>query len=175
MKDQIAYSGSMVAQSALVLFLVVAIPLWDRYEIPRLKASTEPDKKVRFYRKVVAVEWILAAASCSIAGFRAIFMIRPTPTDLAWISGEKGISFLIGLGVAMTVALVLQIGLALWSEKARQKMGKALQSLSYLLPFSSRERSWWWLVCITAGVCEEVVYRGFLLHYFHAMPFQLSL
>lgn len=31
------------------------------------------------------------------------------------------------------------------------------------------------MVCITAGICEEVVYRGFLMQYFHTLPFHLSL
>jgi hypothetical protein len=32
----------MIVQHVLVFFLIVVMPLWDWYEIPRLKASTAP-------------------------------------------------------------------------------------------------------------------------------------
>lgn len=65
--------------------------------------------------------------------------------------------------------------LALWSEKIRAKAGKAAKKLAFLVPSTLEERRWWWLVCITAGICEEFVYRGFLLHYLRVVPFHLSL
>jgi hypothetical protein len=40
-------SPAILAQHALTLFLIVGLPLWDLYEIPRLKASTDPAKKLR--------------------------------------------------------------------------------------------------------------------------------
>jgi membrane protease YdiL (CAAX protease family) len=33
------------------------------------------------------------------------------------------------------------------------------------LPVSDSERRWWVLVSIAAGVCEEVVFRGFLMQF----------
>jgi len=30
-------------------------------------------------------------------------------------------------------------------------------------------------VCITAGVCEETLFRGFMLHYLHVFPWTLNL
>jgi membrane protease YdiL (CAAX protease family) len=75
----------------------------------------------------------------------------------------------------MLIAIFLPAVLALRSEKIRVKAGKAAKKLAFLLPSTGEERRWWWLVCITAGVCEEFVYRGFLLHYLHVLPFHLSL
>ncbi len=45
---------------------------------------------------------------------------------------------------------------------ARAKYRAALLSLQYLLPVSTHERRWWVAVSISAGVCEEVFFRGFL-------------
>jgi hypothetical protein len=39
----------MLVQHLRVLFLIVGMPLWDWYEIPRLKASPDPREKVRCY------------------------------------------------------------------------------------------------------------------------------
>jgi hypothetical protein len=47
-------SAGIIVQHGLVGFLIVVAPLWDRCEIPRLKSSTDPRKKIRFYAKIVA-------------------------------------------------------------------------------------------------------------------------
>lgn len=165
----------MLAQHVLVLVLVVVFPLWDRYEIPRLKAGTDPGKRVRFYRKIIAAEWICAVVAFLAVGFGAVFTIRPMQGEIGWLSGTRGSSFVAGMATAMTIVLLLPAILAVISEKVRTKAAKAAQPLSYLLPWSAQERLWWWPVCITAGICEEVLYRGFLLHYLHTAPFHLSL
>lgn len=168
--------GSMWAQGALVLVLAVVIPLWDRYEIPRLKASSDPRKRIRFYGKVIAVEWVCTAVAFLTVDWSALFTIHAMPGEVDWLSGSTGSSIVMGLVAAMAVVLVLPVILAIWSPKVREKAAKAAERLSYLLPSNSEERMWWWpAVCITAGFCEEVLFRGFLLHYFHTAPFHLSL
>jgi membrane protease YdiL (CAAX protease family) len=51
----------------------------------------------------------------------------------------------------------------------------ALKSFEYFFPATRTERNWWVLVCITAGFCEETLFRGFLLHYLHVFPWTLNL
>ena len=51
-------------------------PLWDRYEIPRLKASTEPNKKGRFYRKIVVASWTCAIVATLAIGLIPVFTIH---------------------------------------------------------------------------------------------------
>jgi uncharacterized protein len=169
-------SGSMWAQGALVFVLAVLIPLWDRYEIPRLKASSDPRKRIPFYGKVIALEWVCATVAFLTVGWSALFTIHVVPGEVDWLSGSKASSFVMGLVGAMAVVLVLPVILAIWNPKIREKVAKAAERLSYLLPSNSEERMWWWpALCITAGFCEEVLYRGFLLRYFHTAPFHLNL
>ena len=166
----------MLAQGALVFVLTAVIPLRDRYEIPRLKASRDPRKRIHFYWRIIAVEWICAAVAFLTVGWGALFTIHAMPGEIDWLSGSKGGSFVMGLVAAMAAVLVLPVILAIWSPKIREKAARAAQQLSYFLPSNTEERTWWWpAVCITAGFCEEVLYRGFLLRYFHTVPFHLSL
>ena len=166
----------MILQHVLVFFLIVVTLLWDWYEIPRLKASTDPGKKIRFYGKIMVASWICAGVAALTAGIAPVFTIHHLPGEAAWLdTGSRTGMFLAGLIGGMLIAITVPAVLALWSEKIRTKAGKAAKRLAFLLPSSIRERRWWWLVCITAGICEEVVYRGFLLHYFHTLPFHLSL
>ena len=164
----------MIVQHVLVIFLVVGTPLWDWYAIPRLKASTNPRKKVRFYRLIVISSWVCAAIAVATVGFGQVF--RSAGTEVAWLNPRVRMGALaMGLIAGMFLAIFVPAVLALRSEKIRVKAAKAAKKLSFILPSSGEERRWWWLVCITAGICEEIVYRGFLLHYFQVTAFHLSL
>jgi hypothetical protein len=46
-------------------------------------------------------------------------------------------------------------------ERVRQKMS----FLNPLLPHTEAERYLFWFVAITAGICEEILYRGFLFSF----------
>ena len=168
--------GALVVQHVLVFFLIVVAPLWDRYEIPRLKASVEPRKKIRFYRKIMIASWAFAVLAVLTTGWAAVYHPPRTPGDATWMdSGTRSGLFVEGLTVGLLIAIFIPAVLALRSEAIRKKAGKAARKLAFLLPSTGEERRWWRLVCITAGICEEIVYRGFLLRYWHVMPFHLSL
>jgi uncharacterized protein len=166
----------MWLQHLLVIFLIIVTPLWDRFEIPRLKASSDPRKKVRFYRKVVIASWICALVAILTIGIASTFTIHKLPGEIAWLdAGSPGSVVLQGVTAGMLIVILVPAIIALWSEKLRTKSARAARKLAFLLPSTTAERRWWWVVCLTAGICEEVVYRGFLLHYWHTMPFHLTL
>jgi uncharacterized protein len=166
----------MILQHVLVFFLIVMTPLWDWYEIPRLKASSDPRKKIRFYWKIAVASWVCALVATLTIGIKTVLRIHKAPGEAAWLdTGSRAGLFLAGLTAGLLIVILVPAVLALGSGKIRAKAGKAAKKLAFLLPSSTQERRWWWLVCITAGICEEVVYRGFLLHYFHTLPFHLSL
>ncbi len=163
-------------QHLLVIFLAIGIPLWDWYEVPRLKASTAPRKKVKYYWRIVAVLWICAAIAIATIGFKPAFYLHPGPGEISWLEhGSRGSMIALGMATGSFIAIFVTAILALFSPRIREKSGKAAKKMAFILPSSSEERRWWWLLCITAGVCEELVYRGFLLHYLHWNPIHLTL
>ena len=83
--------------------------------------------------------------------------------------------FVLGAIVGMLFVLVLPAVLALLNPKVRDRSARAFQKLAFFLPVTPRERAWWVVVSVTAGLCEEVVFRGFLLHYLHAGPWHFPL
>lgn len=172
----IHWSISMLIQHVLVFCLIVVTPLWDWYEIPRLKASTQPRKKIGFYIKIELASWICAIIALLTAGIAKVSTIHNVPGEIAWLdAGSRGRMILEGMTAGLFIAIFLPALLALRSEAIRVKAGKAAKKLAFLLPSTAEERKWWWAVCTTAGICEEVVYRGFLLNYLHIMPWHLSL
>jgi len=167
---------TFLLEHLLVFFLVVVTPLWDWFEIPRLKASTAPRKKIRFYQKIVAASWACALVAVITIGLRAAGTMDRGAHESAWLApGTRGGVFLEGLIAGLLIVIILPAVLAMRSGKIRVRAGKAARRLAFILPSTGEERRWWWLVCITAGICEELVYRGFLLHYLHVMPFHLDI
>jgi membrane protease YdiL (CAAX protease family) len=70
------------------------------------------------------------------------------------------------LVVAYT-SLALGQGLkAATNQGVRLRIAKGMKSMRFALPVAARERRWWIGVSLAAGVCEEILYRGFVTHYF---------
>jgi hypothetical protein len=129
------------------------MPLWDWYEIPRLKASTVPRKKIRYYGKIVLALWACAVIAVLTTKIAAVFTIHTVPGEIKWLEkGSAGAAALIGITVGMLIVILVPAVLSLWSEKIRAKAGRAAKKLAFLLPSSSEERRWWWLVCLTGDL-----------------------
>jgi hypothetical protein len=122
-----------------LFFLIVVTPLWDRYEIRRLKASKDPQKKVRFYRKVVAASWICAVVAVLAVGLVSVFTIPKVLGEIVCLdAGSRGSMVLEGITTGMLIMLLLPAALALWNDKIRAKAGKAAKKLAFLLPPDER-------------------------------------
>ena len=172
----ISVSGGLILQHVLVLVMIVVTPLYDWYEIPRLKASTNPRKKIGFYRTIVVSEWVCALVAVGTIGMATVFFLRRVQGEIGWLdAGSRWRIFAEGMTAGAFLVILLPAVIALRSEKLREKSVKASKRLRFMLPSTGEERRWWWLLCITAGICEEILYRGFLLHYLHTMPFHLNL
>ena len=150
-------------QHARFVLLVAAVPVWDRVETRRVKRSTDSRAKVQSYRRVVAVLW----------GLTAFALVAVPPDDLLRPPALDGILARLGAVQRMTLPIVaaLLVGLAapvlvaLVSAHGRARLSRPLEALSWYLPDSPAERRWFAAVAVSAGVCEEVLYRGFLLRY----------
>ena len=124
----------MILQHLLVFFLIVVTPLWDRYEIPRLKASTEVRKKIHFYEKIMTASWISALVAGLTIGLAAVTMQR-TPGEIAWLdAGSRGAIFMKGMIGGVFLVIFVPALLALGSAKIRDKAGRAAKRLAFLVP-----------------------------------------
>jgi membrane protease YdiL (CAAX protease family) len=70
------------------------------------------------------------------------------------------------LGLAVMIVLVLrQRRQALHDEQALEQVRGQLARLALLLPTTPRELSWFYALSVTAGLCEELLYRGYMIWY----------
>ena len=162
----------IIARHLIAIFLIVAVPIWDHFETKRLKISTDPRVKIRSYKKTIVWLWGFSALACIVFGWRAVLTIHRDAGEASWLPGS---AFVIGFTGAAVVALFVPIIVMMRSETTRARVAKSLERLNFILPGTAEERRWFVLVAITAGVCEEILYRGFLIQYFRELPVHVGL
>ncbi len=70
-----------------------------------------------------------------------------------------------GLSAALCVMLVMQVRQALHDPETLAGLRKSFASLSFFFPQTPKEWGTFKALSVTAGICEEVIYRGYLIAY----------
>ena len=149
----------------LALALAVLFPLRAAlFGYRRLTAADPADvPRVRLwlYRQGIAIQWALAAAPVGLWMWqgRPWHALGVVPR-ITW--GLLGVA----VGLAIVVAYVLvQRGKALEDEEALARLRRQMRNLERMMPRSDEELRWFNRLAVTAGVCEELLYRGYLTWY----------
>jgi membrane protease YdiL (CAAX protease family) len=157
--------------------LLLAIPLiewkwtWPRY-LKRLKSGA-PGVRARFYRALIAEEWMATACLMGWWALRARpwsgMLLAGTETPLR-IGIPPPLRLWAGLAFVALLAgvLILQKKAILARPETMQRMRPNLAYAEPLLPHTEKERRLFWLVSFTAGACEEIFFRGFLIWFLAA-------
>jgi membrane protease YdiL (CAAX protease family) len=157
--------------------LLLAIPLiewkrtWPRY-LARLKTGA-PGVRRGFYRTLIAEEWIASACLLGWWALRARpwsrLLLAGTATPLS-MGIPPPLRPWAGLALVVLLAgfLILQKKAILARPEAMERIRPKLAYAEPLLPHTAEERRLFWLVSLTAGACEEIFFRGFLIWYLMA-------
>lgn len=145
----------------LFAYTVLVEPLLriNFYRAYKKQINIDTSARVLFYRTQVLWEWswvivlgiIVARASNPLT---TLGLTLPAP--IGWI-----IMAALLLGIGLSIVLIRR------SPGAMASMQKSLESSAVLLPSTPTERKWFAATAITAGICEELLYRGFLIPYLH--------
>ena len=174
-------SVATLMQHLLFLLLLVVAPIWDLYHTRTLKCNPSSEHKISYYKTLCMWLWIASTLAVVAIGFRQVFTISPSPGEISWLLLHTWVRYLVEALVAIfvTISAVLPVGTVIWKKLKKRprkySSADALKSFSYFFPATWTERRWWVFVCITAGVCEETLFRGFMLHYLHVFPWTLNL
>ncbi len=137
--------------------LAVVFPILDYFLYARLKST------LQIYAWNILALWSLTAA--------CVWTTRANYLVLSDLGEQFGNAFRTLVVCGILVAIVLLLIGAQKTQKKRaspEQLGIALDRIRGLLPKNSTERAVWIVVSITAGVCEEILYRGWLLSLFAA-------
>lgn len=159
-----------------LLFLVLAVAFPVRAAVfglrPLQRASEDDLLRVRLavYRRAIALQWSAVALVAALW-----FVTHRSWSTLGLVPRLSGGLLGVVAGLAIIVAFLLRQGyLKPADDAALEHLRQRTRYLERMLPTTARERSWFFALSATAGVCEEVLYRGYLIWYLIAWTWALA-
>lgn len=161
----------MIALHILAAVMALAFPAWDYYEAKRLRTATHPMARTQCYIRCIAVLWLATFAAMALMPLPALWN---APSGMRELFPATSPEFAPVLVAALGIGLLTPLALAWFNNGMRQKIFEQLKEIDYLLPQSRTEIALFAGVSVTAGICEEVLFRGFLFAYLQASPWHLD-
>ncbi len=150
---------------AFVLLLVLAQPIhgavtYRRY-LRQIESGQPPDR-IKLYRQTLVLEWL------ALAVLATAWLLLNRPVSYLGFVTPGGIRFYVG-----TILLALLCGFLAYQWRVATKMTadqrtrqiEALGDLVHMSPRNQREYRQFVGLSITAGIVEEIIYRGFVIWY----------
>ena len=151
----------------LTLILAVLVPFHGVLAYGRLQmvdGVIPLRRKLRLYSTIVMMEWGLVAATLAVAHHHGL-----KPRDLGQTIGNAGISLAVtALGL---LALLVLTGFNIHQIRhaGREELEVTVQRARKFVPVGRREGTAFAGVALTAGICEEILYRGWLVSFLGAL------
>jgi uncharacterized protein len=155
------YPPARVDLVLLVAMLVcMTVEVWLFADLTHgVKVGTPRASRTPAYTYFIAYQWTL------VAGIVVVWMADHRPWSVLLLGSPRPWGFAACLALS-----VLYIALAFRSRRALlqratipDSVRQRLASVGGLVPRTSRERGLWTVMALTAGVCEEIFFRGYLL------------
>ncbi len=158
-----------LAADILAGVIAVVIPLIGPIERQLYRSEPGTRIKILAYGGLCMLLWMLAAAAVWVVGGPEL-LANPAAGE-PWRSGPTIWS--VAAAAAVTTYVVIGLMPLLqslrgprWRRAYASAVRRAFQDIPGFLPQTATERAAWVVVSISAGVCEEILFRGFLLRYF---------
>lgn len=151
-----------------IFFVLIALvfPVVDFFAIRKraaLISAGRTELRMKLYRKIIWEEW-----GATLVLIAVWFLLGRTAAGLGLIpQGGAWIGY--GLTALICGFLIVHARMATRTDEGRATLRKQFGWLSFLIPRTRQERRTFGITSLTAGVCEEVVFRGFLIAYFAAL------
>jgi membrane protease YdiL (CAAX protease family) len=144
--------------TVVVLAVILAFVFRGRFQAEQMRAMANPDH-IGLYKRIILSEWLTLALV--LVGVRLHGSSLRTVMGNRWRSVSQ---FLRDVGIALLflVASIMFTSIA-------GSHGDAGDRTQFLFPHGRIEIALWVVLSITAGICEEAVYRGYLQKQFMAL------
>ncbi|HYP43199.1 MAG TPA: type II CAAX endopeptidase family protein [Candidatus Nitrosocosmicus sp.] len=148
----------------LLPLLVIGWTVWGIFAYKELKTALKKGEREALLREYKIT--ILGEIIGGLIAFGAIGHEVFKPSDTFGIRfGEMGNGVIAAAAIALLLSLIIVPLLA--------KLGKnvIVGDIEVLLPRTKNEKLWFILVALSAGVCEELIFRGYALRLFESIGF----
>jgi membrane protease YdiL (CAAX protease family) len=156
-------SGRYVASPIHTISLLLILGVWAFlawFMAGRVRAAPDPHR-VRMYLLTIVSEWLVFAYV--VAGVRRTGASISVVLGNRWSSGRQLVRD-IGIAAAfwvISVGLLALVGRLL-------HIGSSSRTVQFMLPHGALEFALWVALSVSAGICEETIFRGYLQRQFIA-------
>lgn len=162
----------------MTIALAVLPPLTAPLERRFLRCKPSTGRKLAYYAFTATCLWSFAAAALWISGLEQL-RSADWPLPLPSVTRPLGGALLAAYFLLGLMPLLQSLRGPRWRRAYAEAYRRHSEGFSGLLPETVAERVGFVLLSVTAGICEETLYRGFLIRYLHdlapALPLLLAL
>ena len=156
-------SGVALASGLLLTaWLVAGQPLVGAWSHERFRRAlgTDPRARLDRYRRTALIEWAAVTASLALVAYAPGLDLGDVGVRWPRLS-DSGAPYTVVGGLGLVLSVLLLRGLRRRVDRGADL--RAPREVAALLPRTAAERRGFAAVAVTAGVCEETLYRGVLL------------
>jgi len=139
--------------------LLPAIGVWDYRRLMQRLREDRDNARLEAYLWTIGLQWTLTLGFLGwwflLGGELAPLRLVPAAEGLQWL--------IIGAGVAACVLILLQMAAVLRSPEKLDEVRRQAGDMCGIAPQSTKEKRVFALLAITAGICEEILFRGLLM------------
>ena len=149
----------------LVALVLVAAPIdavRERRRLERDLAAGNANARLKAYGRIIAWAWVGPAVLI------LFWVLSGRSFRMLGVQAPEGMGFIVAsiLVIAITVFLANQVREAKGSAEFAARVREAAASLSFLTPSTPAELQRFSWLGVTAGIVEELIFRGYLVWYF---------
>lgn len=162
----------MVLQHVLFVIILVAVPVLNVLVMNKLKAGgdgqTQIGKRTRYMSSKLKA-YIVTIVSLWVLTW--IVWLVSSPRQMFYFDESMSLSVLVHVVVSILIVyMVVTTIVPLFLLRRPQFRNEALAAFKerqFILPIFRAEKTLFILVAVSVGICEEVIFRAFLVNYLH--------
>lgn len=149
----------------IVLLMIMAMPIYSFWESDKTKRAVIAGHKtkLRMYQETMVYLWF---PTVTLLALVLMQVVRISDIGLYWRSSMAN-----WVGACLVMCLFVYLVLGVYKTKSNSQNNEELRNTmkthSWMMPASRCELTWFTFgVSMSAGICEELLFRGFLLSVF---------
>lgn len=152
-KSEVASRVAAPLHTVALVALLAGYAVWGKIRAEQLRAAPNPNH-LRLYLSMGLGEWVLFGFAWW--GCSARVLLGPRWRSLRQVLADFGIAAVFWISAAMVLAILARLlGVTPFVREAQ-----------FLLPHGPAEQAAWVAVSVSAGICEEAIFRGYLQQQF---------
>jgi membrane protease YdiL (CAAX protease family) len=149
--------------TVVVLAVIGALVLRGKLRVEQMRAIVNPDR-ITIYERTILLEWLVLGV--------VLLGVWLSGSSLFTVLGDRWRSARqffrdAGIGLLFLIASIMVTSVV--GSHGGTHGGVGDKATGFLLPQGGAEMVFWVVLSITAGICEEAVYRGYLQKQFMAL------